>query len=146
MNHHMGALHCIVIIGIVATSAWWLYSHLERPTPVRIVVSMTFGPAFVLSAALMSAHNCAQGQPVQQWVIPGLMLCACWLFSERRPDKLLVLAGIWVLSLALSLHYAAIVHETPWLGVPLTYDESGHAINAVSEWHTPMSGLYRRVD
>ena len=146
MTQLIGPLHCIVILGIVAGSAWWLQSHLERPPPVRIVVGMTCGPALVLVAALLSVHNCARGQPIQQWLFPGTMLCACWLFAEHQPSKVWVVSGIWFLSVALSMHYAHVVHSEAWIGIPLTYDDSGAVINAASEWHTPISGLYTRIE
>ena len=145
MTQWVGPLHCIAILGLVSGSAWWLRSHLERPPPVRIVVAITCGPILVLVVALLSVHDHALGQPVQQWLFPGAMLCACWLFAEHQPSKMWLLAGIWVCSLGLSMHYAHIVRGDTWIGVPLTYDESGQIINAASEWHTPVSGLYRQL-
>jgi hypothetical protein len=76
-------------------------------------------------------------------VIPSLALLSVVLLVEPMKPRLLAAIALSLTSLALSFHYAAAVHGPTWIGNPDSF--TLESMRARYEWHTPLTGLYRRV-
>jgi hypothetical protein len=116
--------------------------HGRRPTPARVAAA--FGalivPVLSLGAGL---HRCDCGIPLFQWVIPSVALITVVLLVEPMKQRLLAAAALSLTALALSFHYAGVVHGPTWIGNPESF--TLESMRARYEWHTPFTGLYRRV-
>ena len=140
----MGTLHFVSLCAAVAMSATWLHRVYYPPTGGRIIAAFTLGPALAFGSALLAIHSCAHGQPIQQWVVPGLLMSAILCFSESSRGKAITLILLFALSAGLSAHYAHIVHGKDWIGVERSVDDEHVLVEGTREWHTRLTGLYRR--
>jgi hypothetical protein len=140
----MGITHFVLLCATVTLGAAWLHRVYCPPTSGRIITAFTLGPALAFGGALLAIHSCANGQPIQQWVIPGLVMSAVLCFAESNRSTAVALLVLFSMSTGLSLHYAQIVHGEVWIGVERSVDEENHLVEGHREWHTRLTGLYRR--
>jgi hypothetical protein len=71
-------------------------------------------------------------------------MSAILCFSESSRGKAITLILLFALSTGLSVHYAHIVHGSDWIGVERSVDDKKVLIEGTREWHTRLTGLYRR--
>lgn len=96
-------------------------------------------PTFAATAGL---HRCDAGAPLLQWLVPSLALLAVLLFVEASKPRWSGAGALAVIAVGLSFHYAAVVHGATWVGNPESLELEGSP--AQREWHTSVTGLYRR--
>lgn len=101
-------------------------------------------PALLVPLIAMTAglHRCDAGAPLLQWVVPSLGLFAVILFVEAPRPRWAGAAALALAAFGLSFHYAAVVHDSTWIGNPDSRELEG--VPAQREWHTAVTGLYRR--
>lgn len=116
----------------------------ERPRLPRFLLAISTGIASAVVVVSVSAHSCQNGQPSMQWVIPSLCLTWILLLVPFKKITAAVAFFIFIGGLALSLHYASIVHNTVWVGVK-TLSPHSKIQQVKSEWHSFLTGLYRPV-
>jgi hypothetical protein len=145
----MGTLHAIalglcVLITELACSRARDRSG-EPPTLRRIALAVLVASTVGLSIAAVGLHRCDEGQPLQQWLIPAV--CIGFVLAVVRHRRLELAATLALGSLALTLHYAAVVHGDAYIGRPTpsaSMQASAPLRLPARAWHTPLTGLYLR--
>ena len=139
-----GVAHFSILVLVVAAGAAWTYRNYEPPNGGRIIASFTLGPGLALAAGLLAIHACAFGQPIQQWVVPGLVMSGVLCCTAHSRAKGTVLTLLFGVAIGLSFHYAHLVHGKEWIGVERSLGADKQLIDGQREWHTHLTGLYRR--
>ena len=137
-------VHTLLLLAAVSATVAICRRHYQGPTPLRVGSAAVVGLGAMVSSVALTLHACQVGQPVQQWLVPGLAMTvtlalvgpAAW---RRGTAVILFLAG-----LSLSFHYTTVVHGEVWVGVEQAPGVDGSSAEAMSEWHTWLTGLYRR--
>ncbi len=125
------------MVAVTAAASWRWY---ETPSWRRAAFA-ALGVVLVLLGVAMSLHSCDAGQPLMQWLLPmGCMLVVALAVGPPRIALTLALLAA-AAAVAASFHYAALVHGPYWVGNAQCRSLSSPAR---SQWHTPISGLYRR--
>ena len=140
-----GSIHAAVLVclPVVTTVACILFRH--RPSPSLIVLGILGGVGLGFGTFLFSLHACGMGQPLQQWAIPALTMAAALVFIRPAWLRRSLAAFSAVACVVLSLWYTGEVHGPQFVGVPSLPEHYG--VGAIErEWHTPLTGLYRRTD
>ena len=136
-------VHLVLILSAAGLAVFLVRRYRRRPTAGRVAAA--FGalivPLLSLGAGL---HRCDCGIPLFQWLIPSIALICVVLLVEPIKQRLFGAIALSVTSLALSFHYAGAVHGPTWIGNPESV--TLESTRARFEWHTPITGLYRRVD
>ena len=135
-------IHLALMLAALALAALLVRRYGGKPTGARIAATFAalVVPLFSLGAGV---HRCDCGVPLFQWVLPSLALLAVVLLVEPMKPRVLAAIALSATSFGLSFHYAALVHDSTWVGNPrsMTLEAAG----ARREWHTPLTGLYRRL-
>ncbi len=131
------AIGLTLMVVATAVVSWRCY---EKPGLPRFVFAV-LGAVLILLGAAVSLHGCDAGQPLMQWALP--MCCLMMATLLVGPPRIAIVIALLAGATAVlgSFHYASVVHGPDWVG-----NEESKTLNspASSEWHTPISGLYRR--
>jgi len=138
------AIHALVMIAATAGSVVICRKHWTRPTVGRVFIAFTLGLGAMFVSIMVSFHMCALGQPFQQWLVPGVALIAILALVGNRMWRRTTAAILVMFMLGLSLHYGGVVHGTDWVGVVSYPAENGGEGDGAREWHTWLTGFYRR--
>ena len=137
-------IHLSAFIAIAVVTPLWILGRATLPDGPRIVAALSLGPALAIGSGLLAFHECGMGQPIQQWLIPGLAISAVLLWTQHSVQKALAIVCLTGGAAALCLHYAETVHSPEWQGVETAAStEEGNVLGA-AQWHTPLTGLYRK--
>ncbi len=137
-------IHVGVLVLMTISTTWWVTTRAVMPDGPKIVSAISLGPALSLGAGLLAFHECSMGQPVQQWLVPGLCIMAVLLWAPNSVQKALCLLLLFGCAAGLSVHYANVVHSASWQGLQTAVSEEHGEEIAQSQWHTPLTGLYRK--
>jgi hypothetical protein len=113
----------------------------------RIALALVLASSMGLFIASFGMHHCDEGHPLQQWLIPAACIAFAIACVRDRRRRLGLVAGLVLVSLALTLHYTALVHGPTYIGrsTPSWSMTETHPGRLPEQtWHTPLTGLYRR--
>jgi hypothetical protein len=135
-------VHLSAMLGSAALAVILIRRHARKPARRRVALALLalVVPVLALSAGL---HRCDCGVPLSQWLIPSAALLAVVLLVEPVRLSLIASAVLALLAVGLSFHYAGAVHGPTWVGNPESFTLP--PLRARAEWHTALTGLYRRV-
>jgi hypothetical protein len=135
-------VHLALILGAPVLAVFLIRRHAHRPTAGRVAAALAglLVPLLSLGAGL---HRCDCGVPLFQWVLPSAALFGVLLLVEPMKPRVFAAIALSVTSLTLSFHYAGAVHGPTWVGNPESF--TLESTRARFEWHTALTGLYRRV-
>jgi hypothetical protein len=132
-------VHFLALLALPVATAFWCWRHFARPRLGRTLR----GLAIVCLAFLLTipafAHHCGNGQPGNQALVPFLCALAVVVLVGRMSARVGAIAAIWAILLALSFTFNTAVHGPEWIGVRKYHGSLGS-----EEWHTSVTGLYRR--
>jgi hypothetical protein len=141
-----GTVHAVVLVALPLATLWmcirWWEGRLSLP---KLLVACMVGVLVAPATAVVTAHRCDAGQPVAQWVIPGLCIIAI-VGCVKRLHGLIALGTTTAIMFALCMHYSAIVHGPNYIGTTDPRSASVRDAGASALWHSWLTGLYRREE
>lgn len=111
---HAVILMLVPIVMLIA----FLAAEKRRPTGHQVAVSAIIAGGTGVFADISSAHLCSEGNPLTQWIIPALCMGVVLCYFRNALPRRILAASLFVVMLALSMHYAGVVHEPKWTGNP----------------------------
>lgn len=136
------ALHLGLLAGVLAGASFACFRFWTRPGALRVVLAIVSG-VFPLAGAAMGMHRCDSGTPLWQWLVPGAATMLVVLCVGPLRIRLPLALACALLTVGLSLHYAAVVHGPDYIGNPRSFTLDGQ--RAEARWFTPVTGFYLRV-
>lgn len=133
----LAAIHFAVLVVLPVWAGYAIRRRYEAPTSPRMIAAIAFGGAAGL-IGVSQMHLCHEGTPLAQWMLPGATASASMLFVQSRPLRRAIAFVSIVAALGLSTSFTTAVHGTTYTGNP------GMNPGARSEWHSFLTGLYRR--
>jgi len=93
-----------------------------------------------------SLHMCGAGNPIAQWLIPGVGWAFVSLVVPSRRVRKLFGRGALLLSLLLCYQYLDLVHSADYTGNPAWERRSmrDSDVRVSTLWHTRLTGLYAK--
>lgn len=135
-----GALHFLAMAGLGLATLITVARGFGAPSWRRVAASS--GVAFAsLFVGVFFLHGCDAGAPLTQWSVGvGCAASAVLFVRDPKPRRWLTVGALLVM-LGLCAHFTVAVHGDTWIGNPASFslDAPAHA-----EWHTWLTGLYRR--
>ena len=114
----LGNINALGISLVILSTPLYLWRFGERPQIRNLFYAVAGFLGLCIPLALISAHHCNNGNAVNQWLIPGVCLFLCLLFSNTRSRQLL-LYGIFIAAgLLLTIEFSALVHTESYTGNP----------------------------
>jgi ABC-type multidrug transport system permease subunit len=130
-----GSLQAFVLVAIALGAAAAVAVFFTLPTIRSALTAVAVGFATVFLGLVPAMHKCDAGWPFAQWLIPAVCGGLCALFIHSRRAWLLIIAISVTTTVGLSMHYSELVHG----------EYIGHAERGEAEWHSRLTGLYRRT-
>ncbi len=137
-------VHTFLLLTALFATVAICRKHYQKPTPWRVVFAVIVGLGAMACSGSLTIHACQLGQPVQQWLVPGLAMMAALALVGPATWRRSTAATLFLVGLSLSFHYMTVVHGAAWVGVEQAPGPDGSLGMATSEWHTWLTGLYRR--
>jgi hypothetical protein len=136
-------LHVLSLLAAVVIASYLILRYARRPTLKRALASAAMLVVPACSASVGVFHRCDSGVPLAQWAIPSLAVVLVVLLVEPLSKRVTAAIVLGTLSTGLTLHYVQIVHGPDWIGNPNSFTLQG--THATLGWHTPVTGLFRRM-
>jgi hypothetical protein len=137
-----GAVHAILLLVLLAVTAIAVGRTYRRPSGRRLAGALCAGVAGSLILGSWMIHLCGNGQAFTQWLIPSACVTLSVAFIGPSALRRGIIAVSLVLSLLLTWHYVGVVHGPDFVG---TQAAEGFTGPTRREWHSWISGLYRRT-
>lgn len=135
----------MALVALVLITAVVCVRDHRPPGWTRRIVAVLGAVGYGFATMVVTAHGCGLGQPVAQWAVPAVCLASALMFIQTPRLRRVVAMTITAAGLALSFHYVVVVHGTEYVGVANPDPHYGIA-RSERQWHTPLTGLYRRGD
>jgi hypothetical protein len=114
-----GNLHAIALIAIPLITVAACVRFRQRALRQGRVLGAIFGGSVLsLLAGILSSHACSAGQPLTQWLIPGVCFAATVALVRRAAVRDPWALALLTLMFLLSFHYSHIVHGPTYVGSP----------------------------
>ena len=130
------------VLLVLAVAFFRLRAPVAPSSSPRIMAALIAAPLLISYALNDCDHKCDAGTPVQQGLIPGILL-AYWIVRVRVSIVLGAIGAAVIASagVMLSNHYVDAVHGSDFIG----HGRSSFVRPIEAAWHTPVTGLYRRL-
>ena len=111
--HAIGLIACpVLVVAVIAVSK-------RAPLSVRrICIAVLVSLLAMFIADTVSVHACIAGQPLTQWLVPGLCMVAVLCSIESVACRAIAGSVLALLAIALSLQFSHLVHEPGFTGNP----------------------------
>lgn len=107
-----------------------------RPVgPFTIAAGFALGLGSALLTLGLTIHGCDEGAPSFGWLLSGVLLALTIVGVHRRSWRVGVAVSHMVAGIGVTLLLTDAVHGPTW---------SGRSDRGAAQWHTPVTGLYRR--
>jgi hypothetical protein len=118
--------HAFLLIALTAAPILALaFMKRRMPNALQAATALCVGGMAMMATP---RHACAEGQPLMQWLLPGLGMIAILLFARSAFWRRVFAVGIWAGFFSLSFQFDSMVHEPGWTGNP-NLDFSAWALN-----------------
>jgi MFS superfamily sulfate permease-like transporter len=134
-------IHILVFVLVMVGSVFVIVRNYRAPSGARWFVALTLGSALSIAVGLSALVTSDRGQPLQQWVLPGLCLVAVLAFAREGKMRNVAVGGLLLAMLGLCQHFRIVVAGDEYIGVESALHADG-VIEAQSEWHTSLTGFY----
>ena len=134
-----GPLHAVLLILLMAATAVAVARASRMPTGVRTGLSLLAGLTYLFLVGSLR-HMCPLGQPLTQWLIPGVCMTVSLLCIGATALRRTLAGAAMVLGVALTWNFIDVVHGPDFVGT----NDARLVGPTHREWHTWISGLYRR--
>jgi hypothetical protein len=139
----LGGLHWVLLVGILFATAVAVAKFAARPSASRIVLATLGGFLCAAISFGVALHRCGLGVPIGQWAIPSIcVITAAMLIGKAWLRRGICCVAV-LLAIGLSWQYSRVVHGPDFVGVASPAPHHGIVV-AKREWHTWLTGLYRR--
>ena len=134
-------VHFLVLVVLPLATGYAMRRFWSSPDTGRMIAATAVGGTAGL-VGMTQLHMCAEGIPLAQWIIPGACASGAMMFVTVRPvRRALALASI-LAAIVLSTTFTSAVHGDVYTGNPRAV--AGRSA-AIVEWHSFLTGLYRRA-
>lgn len=137
---HVSVLVLVVVLTVAVSKHWFV-----RPTVARALSALAIALVCAGLAASLGIHQCYEGSPVQQWLLPSSCIAIVLTCVTHRAVRLAAAIGLALAAALLSADFAGKVHEPEYVGRAEPPKDSGGSVG-IPEWFTPLTGFYRRAE
>lgn len=111
-------MHALVFLTLIAvpTAACWVLARAGPPRRRSLSALCVLAGWVLLVPFTIPVHLCHAGTPFSQWLFPGVVAAGATLVLPSRVARIGFCAGLYPLSIFLSMQYVAIVHNHGYTG------------------------------
>ena len=111
----------------------------RMPTGARTGLSLLAGLTYLFLVGSVR-HMCPRGQPLTQWLIPGVCMTVSLLCIGPTALRRSLVGAAMILGVGLTWNFIDVVHGPDFVGT----NDARLVGPTRREWHTLISGMYRR--